>query len=249
MINMSKRVKIKRCLLLGRKAMTNLDRILKTREITLPTKVCLVRAMVFPVVIHGCESWTIRKAESQRTDIFEPWCWRRLLRVPWTARRSIQSILEEISSEYSLEGLMLTLKLQYLATSCKELTHWKRPWCWERLKAGGEGDDRGWDGWMASPTQWTWVWASSGSWWWTGKPGVLQSMESQRVGHNWVTELNWGRLIIIHKPYRQGIPPKESPGNQLVCHWFKYPLLGTWGDTLYKVPRKTRDTWSGINGK
>ena len=119
------------------------------------------------------------------------------------------------------------LKLQYLATWCKELTHWKRPWCWERLKAGGEGENREWDGWMASPTQWTWVWASSGSWWRTGKPGMLQSMGSQRVGHDWVTELNWGRLIIVHKPYTQGIPPKESPGNQLVCHWFKYPLSGT----------------------
>ena len=102
-------------------------------------------------------------------------------------RRSNQSILKEISPEYSLEGLMLKLKLQYLATWCEEPTHWERPWCWERLKAG-EGDDRGWDGWMASPT---WVWASSGSWWWTGKPGVLQSMGSQRVRHNWATELNW----------------------------------------------------------
>ena len=104
---------IKRCLLLGRKAMTNLDSILKSRNIILPTKVCLVKAMVFPVVIYGCESWTIKKAEHQRTDAFELWCWRRLLRVPWTARRSNQSILKEISTEYSLEGLMLKLKLQY----------------------------------------------------------------------------------------------------------------------------------------
>ena len=104
---------IKRCLLLGRKIMTNLDNILKSRDITLPTKVCLVKAMVFPVVVYGCESWTIRKAEHQRTDAFELWCWRRLLRVPWTARRFIQSILKEISPEYSLEGLMLKLKLQY----------------------------------------------------------------------------------------------------------------------------------------
>ena len=110
---------------------------------------------------------------------------------PWTAKRSNQSILKEISLEYSLEGLMLKLKLQYLATSCEEMTHWKRPWCWERLKAGGEGDDRGWDGWMASPTQWTWVWVGSGSWWWTGRPGVLQSTGLQRVGHDWATELNW----------------------------------------------------------
>ena len=117
----------------------------------------LVKAMVFPVVMYGCESWIIENAECWRTDASELWCWRRPLRVPWTARRSNQSILKEISPEYSLEGLMLKLKLQYFATWCKELIHWKRPWCWERLKAGGEGDDRGWDGWMASPTRWMWV--------------------------------------------------------------------------------------------
>ena len=104
---------IKRCLLLGRKTMNNLDSILKSRDVTLPTKVCLVKAMVFPVVMYGCESWTIKKAECQRIDAFELWCWRRLLRVPWTARRSNQSILKEISPEYSLEGLILKLKLQY----------------------------------------------------------------------------------------------------------------------------------------
>ena len=182
--------KIKKCLLLGRKAMTNLDSILKSRDITLPTKVCLVKAMVFQVVMYGCQSRTIKKAESQRIDAFKLWCWRRLLRVPWTARRSNQSILKEISPEYSLEGLMLKLKLQNtMATWCEELTHLKRLWCWERLKAGGEGDNRRWDGWIASPTRWTRVWVSSGSWWWTGKPGVLQSTGSQRVGHDWVTEL------------------------------------------------------------
>ena len=105
--------KIKRRLLLGRKLMTNLDSIFKTRDITLPTKVRLVEAMVFPVVVYGCESWTIKKAKHQRIDVFELWCWRRLLRVPWTARRSNQSILKEISPECSLEGLMLKLKLQY----------------------------------------------------------------------------------------------------------------------------------------
>ena len=148
---------IKRHLLLGRKAMTNLDSILKSRDITLPTKVCLVKAMVFPIVTYGCESWTIKKTEHQRTDAFELWCWRRLLRVPGTARRSYLSILKEISPEYSLEGLMLKLNSNTLATWWKEPIHWKRPWCWERLKAGGEGDGRGWDGWMASPMQWTWV--------------------------------------------------------------------------------------------
>ena len=106
-------MKYKRCLLLATKAMTNLDSILKNRDITLPTKVCLVKAMVFPVVMYGCESWTIKKAEHQRIDTFELRCWRRLLRVPWTARRSSQSILKEISPKYSLEGLMLKLKLQY----------------------------------------------------------------------------------------------------------------------------------------
>ena len=104
---------IKRCLLLGRKAMTNLDNILKSRDITLPTKIHVVKAMVFPVVVYGCESWTIKKAEHWRTDAFELWCWKRLLRVPWTARRSSKSILKELSPECSLEGLMLKLKLQY----------------------------------------------------------------------------------------------------------------------------------------
>ena len=147
---------IKRPLLLGRKAMTNLISILKSRDITLPINVCLVKAMVFPVVIYGCESWTIKKAECRRIDASELWCWRRLVRVPWTARRSNQSNLKEISPEYSFEGLMLKLKLQYFGTWCEELMHWKRPWCWERLKVGEE-EDRGWDGWMASLTQWTWV--------------------------------------------------------------------------------------------
>ena len=117
--------KIKRCLLLGRKAMTNLDSILKSRGITLPVKVSLIKAMVFPVIMYGCESWTIKKAEHQRIDAFDLWCWRRFLRVPWTARRSNQSILKQISPEYSLEGLMLKVKLQ--SFGCKEQTHWKRP--------------------------------------------------------------------------------------------------------------------------
>ena len=186
---------IKRCFLLGRKVMTNLDSIFKSRDVTLPTKVRLVKAIVFPVVMYGCESWTINKAEYWRIDAFELWCWRRLLRVPWTARRSNPSILKEISPECSLEGLMLKLKLQYFGYLMRKGSHLKRPWCWERLKAGGEGDDRGWDGWMASPTWWTWVWASSGSWWGSGKPGVLQSMGSQRVGYDWATELNWTWML------------------------------------------------------
>ena len=182
---------IKRHLLLGRKVMTNLDSILKSRDIALSTKICLVKVMVFPVVMYGCESWTVKKAERWRIDAFGLWWWWRFLRVPWTARRSNQSILKEISPGCSLEGLMLKLNSSPLATWCKELTYLKRPWCWERLRAGGEGDDRGWDGWMASPTRWMWVWVNSGSWWWTGRPGVLRFMGLQRVGHDWATELNW----------------------------------------------------------
>ena len=172
--------------------MTNLDSILKSRDVTLSTKVHLVKAMVFPVVMYGCESWTVKKAECWRIDAFKLWCWGRLLRVPWTARRYNQSILKEIGPGCSLEGLMLKLKPPiFWPPDGEELTHWKRPWCWEGLGAEGKGDDRGWDGWMASPTRWMWVWVMSGRWWWTGRPGVLQFMGSQRVGHNWATELNW----------------------------------------------------------
>ena len=153
--------KIKRLLLLGRKSMTNLDSILKSRDITLLSKACLVKPMVFPVVTYGCESLTVKKAEHLRIDAFELWCWRRLLRVPWTARRSNQSILKEISPECSLKGVILKLKLQYFATWCEELTGW------ERLRLGGEVDNREWDGWIASLTL-SWVWASSGIWWYQG---------------------------------------------------------------------------------
>ena len=141
--------------------------------------------------MHGCESWIINKAERLKIDAFELWCWRRLLRIPWTARRSNQSILKETSPEGSLEELMLKLKLQYFGHLMRRADSFEKTRCWERLRAGGEGEHRGWDGWMASPTQWTWVWINSGSWWWTGRPGLLQFMESQRVGHNWATELNW----------------------------------------------------------
>ena len=171
--------------------MTNLDSILRSRDITLPTKVRPVKAMVFPVVMYGCKSWTIKKAEHQRIDVFKLWCWRKLLKVPWTARRSNQSILKEISPGCSLEELMLRVKLQYFGYLMQRADYLKRPWCWERLRAGGEGDYRGWAGWMASLTQCTWVWIGSGSWWWTGRPGMLRSMRSQRVRHNWATELNW----------------------------------------------------------
>ena len=181
---------IKRCLLLGRKVMTNLDSILKSRGITLLTKVCLVKATVFPVIMYGCESWTIKKAEHRRIVAFELWCWRRLLRVPWTARKSNQSTLKEMSPGVHWKDWCWSWNFNTLTTSCEELTHLKRPWCWERLRAG-KGDDRGWDGWMASLTQWTWAWVNSGRWWWTGRPGVLRFMGSQRVRHDWATELNW----------------------------------------------------------
>ena len=173
---------IKRRLLLGRKVMTNLDGIFKSRDITLPKKVRLVKAMVFPMVMYGCESWTIKKAELRSTGAFELWCWRRLLRVPWTARRSNQSILKEISPGTSLEGMMLKLKLQYFGHLMRRVDSLE--------KTLMQGDDRGGDGWMPSPTRWTRVWVKPGSWWWTGRPGVLRFMGSQRVRHDWATELN-----------------------------------------------------------
>ena len=134
---------IKRCLLLGSKVMTNLDSILKSRDITLPTKVRLVKAMVFPVVMYGYESWTVKKAECWRTDAFELWCQRRLLGVPWTSRRSNQSTLKEISPGVHWKDWCSSWNSSTLVTSCKELTHWKRPWCCEGLGVGREGDDRG----------------------------------------------------------------------------------------------------------
>ena len=147
--------------------------------------------MVFPAVMYGYKSWTVKKGERQRTDAFELWCWRRLFRVSWTARRANQSILKEyLFLNIHWKNWGWGWNSNTLATSCEELTHWKRLW-WEGLGAGGEGDDREWDGWMASPTWWTWVWVNSGSWWWTERPCVLRFVESQRVGHDWATKLNW----------------------------------------------------------
>ena len=186
---------IKRPLLLGRKVMTNLDSIFKSRDITLPTNVHLVKAMVFPVVMYGCESWTVKKAERWRIDAFELWCWRRLLRVPWTARRSNQSILKEISPGIYLEGMMLKLKLQYFGHLMRRVDSLEK-----NLMLGGIGGRRRrgrqrmrW--WMASLTRCTWVWVNSGSWWWIGRPGVLRFMGSQRVGHDWATEVNWINVL------------------------------------------------------
>ena len=185
---------IKRHLLLGRKVKTNLDSIFKSRDITLPTKVRLVKAMVFPVVMYGCESWTMKKAERWRIDA-ELLCWKRLLRVPWTARRSNQSILKETSPSCSLEGLMLKLKLQYFGHLMQRVDSLEKTLVLGGIGAGGEGDDRGWDGWMASPTRWMWVWVNSENWWWTGRPGMLGFMGLQRVGHDWTTELNWTETL------------------------------------------------------
>ena len=149
------------------------------------------KAVLFPVVMYGCESWTVKKAECWRIDSFELWCWRRLLRVPWTARRSNQSILKEISPRCYLEGTMLKLKLQYFGhlmqrVDSLEKTDAGRDWGQEKKGTT--------DGWMASLTQWTRVWVNSGSWWWTGRPGVLWFMGSQRVGDDWATELKWTEL-------------------------------------------------------
>ena len=146
---------------------------------------------LYPLVMYGCESWTVKKAQCWRIDAFELWCWRRLLRVPWTARRSNQSILKEISPGCSLEGLMLKLKLQYFGHLMRRVDSLEKTLILEGLGAGGEGDNRRWDGWMASPTRWTWVWVNSGRWWWTGRCGLLGFMGLQRVGHGWATELNW----------------------------------------------------------
>ena len=174
--------------------MTNPDSTWKSRGITLPVHDHLVKIMVLPEVKYGCEIWTVKKAEHWRIDAFELCCWRRLLRVPWTSRRSNQSILKEISPDIHWKDWCWSWNSDTLATWFEELSHLKRPWCWERLKAGGEGDNIGWDDWLPSLTRWTWVCVSSRIRWWTGKPGVLQSMGLQRVGHDWATELNWTNI-------------------------------------------------------
>ena len=179
---------IKRHLLLGSKVMTNLDSVFKSRNITLQIKAHLVKAMVFLVVMYGCE------LDCEESLALKKWCF-------WTV------VLEQtLESPLDCKEIQLVLGVPWkdwcwswnsntLATSCEWLTHWKRPWCWKGLEAGGEGDDRGWDGWMASLTRWIWVWVNSGSWWWTGRHGVLRFMESQGVGHDWATEMNWTELM------------------------------------------------------
>ena len=155
--------------------MANIDSVLKSRDITLPTKMHIVS--VFTVVMCGCESWTIKKAECQTIDAFELWCWRKLLKVSWTVGRSTQYI--------HWKDWCWCWSTRILVIWCAQMTHWKSPWCWKRWRAEGEDGIRRWDGWMASLMQWTWTWASSGSWWGTGKPGVLRSMgckESDTTG-------------------------------------------------------------------
>ena len=200
--------------------MINLDSILKSRDITLPTKVCLVKAMVFPVVMSGCECWTIKEAECWRVDAFELWCWRRLLRVPWTARRSNQSILKEIGPGCSLEGLRLKLKLQYFGYLMQRANSLEKTLMLGRIEGRRRRGHRGWDGWMASSTQWTWVWVDSGSWWWTRRPGVLWFMGSQRIGHDWVTELNWYSLFFTVK---------------ICCHLLVHPRKRLKGEYFLKL--------------
>ena len=178
--------------------MTNLGSILKSRDIALPTKVCLLKAMVFPVVMYGCESWTVKKAECRRIDAFELWCWRRLLGVPWTERRSNQSILKEISPGCSLKGLMLKLKLQYFGHHMRRVDSLERT-----LMLGGIGGRR-----RRGQQRMRWLDGIAGSmdmslsefesWWWIGRPGVLWCMGSQRVGNDWATELNWTELMTSH---------------------------------------------------
>ena len=155
------------------KVMASLDNIVKGRVITLPTNVRLVKAMFFPVVGYGCESWTIKKAECRRIDAFELWCSRRLLRVPWTARVSKQSVLKEISPGCSLERLMLKLNLQYFGHLIWRADSFEKTLMLGKIEGRRRRGDRGWDGWMVSPTQWTWVWVDSWSWWWTGRPGAM----------------------------------------------------------------------------
>ena len=224
--------------------------ILKNGDITLLTKVCIIKVMVFPVVMYECESWTIKKAEPQRIDAFELRCWRRLLRVPWTARRSNQSILKEINPEYSLEGLMLKLKLQYFGHLMWRANSLEKTPLLGKIE-GRRRKGRQRMRWLDGITDsWTWVWVSSGSWWWTGKPDMLQSMGWQRVGHNWA---NWtttalpggsdgkestfsaGDLGLIP---RSGRSPREGNGYPLQYSCPENPMdRGAWWATVHGVPK------------
>ena len=204
------------------------------------TKVRLVKAMVFPVVMYGCESWPIKKAEHRRIDAFELWCWRRLLRIPWTARRSNHSILKEISPECHWKDWCWSWNSSTLATWCEELTHLKRPWCWERLKAGGEGDDRGWAvGWHHWLDRHEFEQASGAG---DGQGSLvcyIQSTGSQRVGCDWVTEMN--SELLCSPSYRH----LHNEGRTLhhvhmtKCPWYsclENPMnIGAWWATVHGI--------------
>ena len=180
--------------------MANLNSVLKSRDIILPTKVHIVKVMASPGVMYGCESWTIKKTEHQRIDAFELWCWRRLLKVPWTARRSNQSILKEINPEYSFERLMLRLKLQYFGHLMQRVDSLEKILMLGEIKGKRRGDDRAWDDWMALPTWWTWVWSNSERQWRIGEPSELQSTGSQRVRYDWMTEQQMYYIIVRTQP-------------------------------------------------
>ena len=200
--------------------MSNLDSILKSRDITLPTKVCLVKAMVFPVVMYGCEIW-IMKSEHERTDAFALWCWRRLLRVPWTARRSKQSIRKEINPEYSLEGLMLKQKLQYFGHLLQRADSLEKTLMLGKIEGRRRKGRQRQEGWMASPIQWTWVWASSGRWWRTRKCGVLQPTRSQRIRHDCETEQQQHGFTAWNRGFGMSRSSlwMHLPGNSNGPHW------------------------------
>ena len=221
--------------------MTNLDSIFKSRDITLPAKVRLGKAMVFPVVMYGCEGWPMRKAECWEIDAFELRCWRRLLRAPWTARRFNQSILKEIRPGCSLERVMLKLKLQYCGHLMWRIDSLEKILMFRKIEGRMRGEDREWNGWMASPTQWTWVWVASDSWWWTGRPGMLQSMELQRIRQDWVTKLNSEQKASSSwQPSTGSFPPHPLPDDVatwsvvawvrdkiwIFCYWVNYSLWG-----------------------
>ena len=234
-------LEIKRRLLLERNFMTNLDSILKSKDITLSTKVHLVKAMVFLVVMYGCESWTIKKAERRRVDAFEVWCgedsWESLgLQGHPTSPSWRKSVLNIHWRDWYWSWNSNTL-----ATWCKVLTHWKTPWCWERLRAGGGGDDKGWDGWLASPTQRTWVWVNSGNWWWTGRPGVQGPRGHKESG---TTEgLNWLKMrtiaILISPALLQRLNKIDvsiGPRTQKACDEHSLLLFSLQKHCLYYFP-------------
>ena len=193
--------------------------------------------------MYGCESWPMKKAEHWRIDAFELQCWRRLLRVPWTARRSNHSILKGINPEYLLEGLMLKVKLQYFGHLICRTDAFENTWCWERLKVGGEGDDGRWDGWMASLSRWTWVWVNSGSCWWAGRrPDVPQSMGSQTVGHDWMTEMNWTEMPKIEVTL---FIDCSLPGSSIHCI-FQARILDSVAISFYVKSSQPRD-WTQVS--